>query len=195
MMTSPSFTASDDELSLTIPFVRRIDMAAGDAIGLPRGRHRWERETSRIARCSAVELRAPRLDPSWDRSRFPRQLAAAEKSRRMREVEDTLSNRKGGIVIRLQGSAAFLAVTSVLGLGVATYAQREAAGTPSSAVNVTDKVLRAAGTSEDPLPGSWLTYGRDQSETRYSTLKQIDSSNAKRLGLTWSYVMGAGGGN
>src|SRR5215510_10292591 len=112
----------------------------------------------------------------------------------MREVEDTLSNRKGGIVIRLQGSAAFLAVTSVLGLlGVATYAQREATGTPSSAVNVTDKVLRAAGTSEDPLPGSWLTYGRDQSETRYSTLRQIDSSNAKRLGLTWSYVMGAGG--
>ena len=42
---------------------------------------------------------------------------------------------------------------------------------------------------------SWLSYGRDQDETRYSTLRQIDSTNAKRLGLAWSYVMGAGGGN
>jgi quinohemoprotein ethanol dehydrogenase len=47
----------------------------------------------------------------------------------------------------------------------------------------------------DALPGSWLSYGRDQGETRYSTLKQINDSNAKRLGLEWSYAVGAGGGN
>jgi quinohemoprotein ethanol dehydrogenase len=63
-------------------------------------------------------------------------------------------------------------------------------------VNVDGKVLRDAGSvTEDILPGSWLSYGRNQSETRYSTLKQINDTNAKRLGLEWSYVVGAGGGN
>jgi len=62
-------------------------------------------------------------------------------------------------------------------------------------VNVDSKVLRNAGAANDALPGSWLTYGRNQSETRYTTLKQINDSNAKRLGLEWSYVAGAGGGN
>jgi PQQ-dependent dehydrogenase (methanol/ethanol family) len=57
------------------------------------------------------------------------------------------------------------------------------------------EVLRNAGTPADSLPGSWLSYGRNQSETRYSPLKQIDTSNAGRLGLAWSYVIGAGGGN
>jgi quinohemoprotein ethanol dehydrogenase len=63
-------------------------------------------------------------------------------------------------------------------------------------VNVDGKVLRDTGSvTEDIMPGSWLTYGRNQSETRYSTLKQINDTNAKRLGLEWSYVIGAGGGN
>jgi quinohemoprotein ethanol dehydrogenase len=55
-------------------------------------------------------------------------------------------------------------------------------------------VLRGAGTPNDRLAGSWLTYGKSQSEQRYSPLKQIDTSNVKRLGLAWSYVLGAGGG-
>jgi quinohemoprotein ethanol dehydrogenase len=63
-------------------------------------------------------------------------------------------------------------------------------------VNIDAKVLRNAGNvANDALPGSWLTYGRNQGETRYSTLKQINDSNAKRLGLAWNYVAGAGGGN
>ena len=56
-------------------------------------------------------------------------------------------------------------------------------------------VLKDAGTSNDRLAGSWLTYGKSQSEQRYSPLKQIDTSNVKRLGLAWSYVVGSGGGN
>jgi quinohemoprotein ethanol dehydrogenase len=43
-------------------------------------------------------------------------------------------------------------------------------------------------------PGEWLHYGRDLAETRYSPLKQIDSTNAHRLGLAWSYDVGIGGG-
>jgi quinohemoprotein ethanol dehydrogenase len=62
--------------------------------------------------------------------------------------------------------------------------------------NVDAKLLRDAGSiAKDPLPGSWLSYGRNQSETRYSTLKLINDTNAKRLGLAWTYTVGAGGGN
>src|SRR5207247_825318 len=56
-------------------------------------------------------------------------------------------------------------------------------------------VLKAAGTANDPMPGTWLSYGRTQGETRYSPLNQINASNAGKLGLSWSYVVGAGGGN
>lgn len=63
-------------------------------------------------------------------------------------------------------------------------------------VNIDGKVLRSAGSvSNDALPGSWISYGRNQNETRYSTLKEINDTNAKRLGLAWTYVTGAGGGN
>ncbi len=65
----------------------------------------------------------------------------------------------------------------------------------ASPVNVDGKVLRNAGAANDALSGSWLTYGRTQGETRYSPLKQINDATAKRLGLAWSYVVGAGGGN
>jgi quinohemoprotein ethanol dehydrogenase len=62
--------------------------------------------------------------------------------------------------------------------------------------NVDGKVLRNAGSvTNDAFPGSWLSYGRNQGETRYSTLKQINDTNAKRLGLAWTYAVGAGGGN
>jgi quinohemoprotein ethanol dehydrogenase len=42
----------------------------------------------------------------------------------------------------------------------------------------------------------WLTYGRDYAETHYSPLKQIDTSNVSRLGLSWSWETEAreGGG-
>src|SRR5579863_6114827 len=56
-------------------------------------------------------------------------------------------------------------------------------------------VLKAAGTANDSMSGSWLSYGRTQGETRYSPLNQINASNAGKLGLAWSYVVGAGGGN
>src|SRR5437870_8780405 len=95
---------------------------------------------------------------------------------------------------RFSRTAAF---TTALGFSVAMYAQqsRIANTTSNIAANVTNEVLRRAGAANDPLAGAWLSYGRTQGETRYSTLKQIDAGNANRLGLAWSYVMGAGGGN
>ena len=41
----------------------------------------------------------------------------------------------------------------------------------------------------------WLSYGLTAGETRYSPLKEINTSNVGRLGLAWSYVAGAGGSN
>ena len=89
-----------------------------------------------------------------------------------------------------QKTAALTALTTFLGVSAVIFGQQDRVAT-----NVTNDVLRRTGAANDPLPGSWLSYGRDQDETRYSTLKQIDSTNAKRLGLAWSYEMGAGGGN
>src|SRR5947207_813878 len=41
----------------------------------------------------------------------------------------------------------------------------------------------------------WLSYGLTPGETRYSPLKQIDTTNVSRLGLNWLYGIGPGGGN
>ena len=64
-----------------------------------------------------------------------------------------------------------------------------------AAGKVTAETLRRAGSADDPLRGAWLSYGRTQGETRYSPLAHINAGNAKTLGLAWSYVLGAGGGN
>ena len=89
----------------------------------------------------------------------------------------------------MRTTAAIAALSGLLVLGVAVEAQQ------GRAANVTGAVLQRAGAANDAMPGAWLSYGRTQSETRFSTLNQINSTNAKRLGLAWSYVMGSGGGN
>src|SRR5262245_44253227 len=55
---------------------------------------------------------------------------------------------------------------------------------------VDDSALRNAGRTGD----EWISYGMTPAETRYSPLKLIDTTNVKRLGLTWSYEIGPGGG-
>src|SRR5215470_4007022 len=54
---------------------------------------------------------------------------------------------------------------------------------------VDDTALRSAGTGNE-----WLTYGLNQSETRFSPLKDINAANVKRLSASWSYEVGSGGG-
>jgi len=56
---------------------------------------------------------------------------------------------------------------------------------------IDDAALRNAGKTGE----EWLSYGLTPGETRYSPLKQIDATNASRLGLDWSYEIGPGGGN
>src|SRR4029079_18773862 len=55
---------------------------------------------------------------------------------------------------------------------------------------VDDAALRNAGRTGE----EWLTYGSTPGETRYSPLKQLDTTNVSKLGLAWSYDVGPGGG-
>lgn len=88
----------------------------------------------------------------------------------------------------------FLAILTAAGVVSARQGRTALPGANASTA-VTSDVLERAGTSNDPLPGTWLSYGRTHQETRFSPLTQINRSNAKELGLAWTYVMGAGGGN
>jgi quinohemoprotein ethanol dehydrogenase len=56
---------------------------------------------------------------------------------------------------------------------------------------VDDLAIRNAGKTGE----EWLSYGLTPGETRYSPLKQIDATNVSKLGLSFSYDIGQGGGN
>jgi quinohemoprotein ethanol dehydrogenase len=75
-------------------------------------------------------------------------------------------------------------------LAAATLTMTLAASVCSGQTNapqVDDAALRSAAGS----PDQWLTIGRDYAETRFSPLRQVDSSNVSRLGLAWSYDPGS----
>jgi len=76
-------------------------------------------------------------------------------------------------------------VLSLVGLTLATWMM------VGQTRRVDDLTLKNAGKTGE----EWLTYGLTPGETRYSPLKQIDSTNVSRLGLAWSYEVGPGGGN
>ena len=62
---------------------------------------------------------------------------------------------------------------------------------PGQTRRVDDGVLKNSAKAGD----DWLTYGFSQGETRHSPLTQINAQNVNRLGLAWSYDLGAGGGS
>src|SRR5207344_1326284 len=61
--------------------------------------------------------------------------------------------------------------------------------TAQQPASIDDAALRKAASSEQ-----WLTYGLDQSETRFSPLTDINAGNVKELGLSWAFDVGLGGG-
>jgi len=79
-------------------------------------------------------------------------------------------------------------VTAII--GVIAIAASVAAQQRLASNRVDDEALRRAPQAGD----EWLTYGLTQSETRYSPLTDINTSNVGRLGFAWSYDVGAGGG-
>jgi quinohemoprotein ethanol dehydrogenase len=48
---------------------------------------------------------------------------------------------------------------------------------------IDDAALRNA----DARAGEWITHGRNYSETRFSSLSQINAGNVKQMGLAWSF--------
>jgi PQQ-dependent dehydrogenase (methanol/ethanol family) len=74
-------------------------------------------------------------------------------------------------------------IAAGLGLGAIVFAEQPR--------QVTDLALKAAGKTGT----EWISYGLTPGETRYSPLNQINTSNVSRLGLSWSYDIGQGGGN
>src|SRR4051794_8011622 len=56
---------------------------------------------------------------------------------------------------------------------------------------IDDLALRNSGKTGE----EWLTYGLTPGETRYSPLKQIDTTNVSHLAPAWSFEVGPGGGN
>jgi alcohol dehydrogenase (cytochrome c)/quinohemoprotein ethanol dehydrogenase len=77
-------------------------------------------------------------------------------------------------------------ITRNVGLGLlaalALAGCQKAAEAPQAAAAVTDERLLKA----ESEPSQWLTYNGSYSEQRFSRLKQIDTSNVKQLGLSWS---------
>src|SRR5216110_1713478 len=45
-----------------------------------------------------------------------------------------------------------------------------------------------------PDEAGWTSYGLTQSESRYSPLTDINTTNVARLGAAWTYDVGSGGG-
>ena len=41
----------------------------------------------------------------------------------------------------------------------------------------------------DSEPGSWMSYGRNYSEQRFSELKQVNTKTVDKLGLAWSFEL------
>jgi quinohemoprotein ethanol dehydrogenase len=88
-----------------------------------------------------------------------------------------------------------------LGGGIATLvwvtamsAQQPARSTANPG-RVDAAALRNVGSASEAFAGSWLSYGLTQGETRFSPLNRITTENVGRLGLSWTYALGAGGGN
>ncbi|MDP9139633.1 MAG: PQQ-dependent dehydrogenase, methanol/ethanol family [Pseudomonadota bacterium] len=51
------------------------------------------------------------------------------------------------------------------------------------------KVDAARLTAADSEPGSWMSYGRNYAEQRYSPLGSITKDNVSKLGLAWTYKL------
>jgi quinohemoprotein ethanol dehydrogenase len=101
------------------------------------------------------------------------------------ELRDHGERRHGHRRTGLLAASGALLFTAAITAGPQTAPQ-----TAPPTRRIDDSALRKAGQSGD----EWLTYGLDQSETRFSPLTDINASNVSRLKPVWSYDVGRGGG-
>ncbi len=78
-------------------------------------------------------------------------------------------------------------ILAAFGFATLAGAQTPGKGTQAHIQAATDRIDGAAIVANAKTSRDWLSYGLDYSETRFSQLKQIDTGNAKDLGLVWSY--------
>ncbi len=90
--------------------------------------------------------------------------------------------------MRTRKLALFLGPVAVVGLTAAWFATGPL--TAQQPRRVDDNMIRnASKTGEE-----WLTYNASPAETRFSPLKQIDTTNVGKLAQVWSYNIDFGGG-
>lgn len=64
--------------------------------------------------------------------------------------------------------------------------------TEADSVAIRERVARVDdSTLANPDSGDWPQHGRSRDEQRHSPLRQIDTTNVGRLGIAWSYDLGA----
>jgi quinohemoprotein ethanol dehydrogenase len=76
-----------------------------------------------------------------------------------------------------------LASVLVFGVSIGCRSRKSNGGLPPKPAAVNGVRLMHA----DGEPGNWMTYGGTYKEQRFSELKEIESRNVSRLGLTWYY--------
>jgi quinohemoprotein ethanol dehydrogenase len=86
---------------------------------------------------------------------------------------------KQHIMTSLNKSVIYFASLLVLG----SCAKNDEPGTPEHIRSVTLAVDSARLVNADATPGDWMSYGRNYSEDRYSSLRQITKENINTLGL------------
>ena len=83
--------------------------------------------------------------------------------------------------------AAVAAVTSSAAIALIAGLLALLSALPATAQRITDQDLAQAASDNS----QWLSYGRDQGETRYSQLDQINQSNVTSLGVAWTFDTGS----
>ena len=85
-------------------------------------------------------------------------------------------------------SKQFLVVASLLAVPIVLAAQNPGAGTRTG----TRSVIVDPATLTKPLADEWATFAGDYTSRRYSTLKQINTTNVKNLTLAWMTTVATG---
>ena len=88
---------------------------------------------------------------------------------------------------RLPREVRALALAASLGIIPAAFAAEPAKGSPEHIRAVTSKVDGASIRANAAATKNWPSIGLGYNETRFSRLTQINTGNAKELGLVWSY--------
>src|SRR5690606_1426114 len=91
------------------------------------------------------------------------------------------------VVGRCVGPSLMLLCTLVLTAPASSQPRSPDPGTPDHIRAATHSVDDAAIIENARESRNWPSYGLDYAETRFSRLRQIDTSNVKRLGLVWAY--------